>query len=352
MRALTRIIWLVLPALIASCSGHKDRFTLNGTTADIGNGIILAIGIDSRFDRFDTILIENGEFTYHCDIDTLTPIILLFQDGRREPVFADKGLKSSFLSDSIGRITVEGSMYDRQYREFIPAMMNDTTPEQIIQHIDSFISIYPFSEVTPYLIYRYCVMNDNISPEQSSSLIDRMSGQMKDNIFISEISPELSRRDISIKNIGNFQLNDTSHASYALGSLFEEDNTLLYVWASWDKASRQISDSLRAIEKRYAKKSLSIAGISIDTDRQRWITAISEDSVSWNQYNDPRGWNGKIMSNFKIKRLPYFILLDKTHDRIVIHGDDLNVIADEIRRSPDAKTDKAKKSNRTQRNKQ
>ena len=326
-----------MPALIVSCSGHSKMFILDGTTADIGNGVILVTGIDSRFDRFDTILIENGKFAYRCDVDTLTPVVLLFPDGKIEPVFADKSQKSCLFSDSIGKITVEGTIYDLQYREFIPAMQNDTTPEQILHHIDSFISIYPFSEVTPYLIFRYCVMDDAISLNLLSDLIDRMSGQMKDNVFISEVSAGLNRQNSGIRGIGNYPLNDTSYVSYAIGSLFEEDNTLLYVWASWDKASRQIADSLTAIGKRYAKKSFSIAGISIDTDRQRWMTAVREDSVSWNQYNDPKGWNGKIADYFKISRLPYFILLDKTHDNAVIYGNDLDEVVAKINLLPDTK---------------
>lgn len=349
MRALTRILWIVMPALIVSCSGHSKMFILDGTTADIGNGVILVTGIDSRFDRFDTILIENGKFAYRCDVDTLTPVVLLFPDGKIEPVFADKSQKSCLFSDSIGKITVEGTIYDLQYREFIPAMQNDTTPEQILHHIDSFISIYPFSEVTPYLIFRYCVMDDAISLNLLSDLIDRMSGQMKDNVFISEVSTGLNRQNSGIRGIGNYPLNDTSYVSYAIGSLFEEDNTLLYVWASWDKASRQIADSLTAIGKRYAKKSFSIAGISIDTDRQRWMTAVREDSVSWNQYNDPKGWNGKIADYFKISRLPYFILLDKTHDNAVIYGNDLDEVVAKINLLPDTKVKQGLKDKKNRR---
>ena len=330
MRGLTRIILLALPVLVASCSGHKDRFILRGTTADMQEGVILATGIDTRFDRIDTILIKKRKFTYKCELDTLTPILLLFQDGRMEPVFADKGEKYTLFSDSIGKITVNGSLYDQQYRNFIPAMMNDTAPEQILHHIDSFITLHPNSEVTPYLIYRYCVMEDNASMVTLSHIIDKLSGHMQENILISEISSGIGNLQLNARSIGKFSLRDTAFASYALGGLFEDDNVLLYVWSSWDKDSRQMTDSLTELAKRHSKESFSIAGISIDTDKERWKTAITEDSVSWAQYNDPAGWNSKIVNTLKIRQLPYFILLGKDHDKVLEHGSDLNAVAKKI----------------------
>ena len=133
---------LILPvilAVVAACSRKPYNFVLSGTVDGPAEDTILITGLDIRYDHLDTIFVHDGKFIYKCYIDTVTPLILLYKDGRDDVVFAEKGLKTQLHTDSIGSTDVDGGIYDRQYRELLPILADDDNTPSIINHIDSFI---------------------------------------------------------------------------------------------------------------------------------------------------------------------------------------------------------------------
>ena len=93
--------------LMASC-GHKNMFILQGTAQqDIDT--ILVTGLDSRFDRVDTIVCKDGKFLWKFRPDTVTALIMLLPDGRRHPVFAEKNVKAVMdIPSTAGLFNVTG----------------------------------------------------------------------------------------------------------------------------------------------------------------------------------------------------------------------------------------------------
>ena len=60
--------------LSVSCGRHKGEFVLHGTVQDDTDSI-LVVGLDSRFDRTDTIICNNGVFKWSFRPDTATALI-------------------------------------------------------------------------------------------------------------------------------------------------------------------------------------------------------------------------------------------------------------------------------------
>jgi hypothetical protein len=67
---------------------------------------------------------------------------------------------------------------------------------------------------------------------------------------------------------------------------------------------------LIAIKEKYKEHDFDILSISLDTDRQAWLQAIAEDSVTWRQANDFDGWDTGLAQRMQIDHLPANMLLN------------------------------------------
>ena len=76
---------------------------------------------------------------------------------------------------------------------------------------------------------------------------------------------------------------------------------------------------------KYKRKELSLAGISIDSNKENWKRIVIEDSLDYRQYIDAGGWQGPIASQFELRELPYYTLLGPQR-RIVDKGNSLESI--------------------------
>ena len=55
----------------------------------------------------------------------------------------------------------------------------------------------------------------------------------------------------------------------------------------------------------------SIMGVSLDTDRKKWISAIEKDSLNWTHVSDLNGWNNEAAKLYVVNAIPHSIIVDK-----------------------------------------
>lgn len=341
------IIASLLILLAVSCGRHKGMFVLQGTVLD-GTDTILVVGLDSRFTDVDTIFCHSGKFKWSFRPDTVTTLILLFPDGRQYPVFAEKDVESEIMiPESPGMFTISGGYCNESYQAFRMASANDSLMEQTAARIDSFITRDPFSEVTPFLIYDNMVRKYHAGQKEITSLINRMSGNMQDAPYLVSLKSEFEKDMPGNLYLDNNTLKDSVGGSYRLRDIGGTLNHMLVcVWASWmgDKGF-EARDTLKYFLHKYRERNLNAIDVSIDVEPRRWKEAIRHDTLSWFSYNDPAGWESKLITSTNIQTLPAFILLTGTK-RMVFRTSDIDEIDKELDRvlpKPEVKTQTDKK---------
>lgn len=299
-----------LALMAVSCNRNKGMFVLHGTVQD-GTDSILVIGLDSRFDRVDTLFCSNGGFRWSFRPDTVTTLILLLPDGRHYPVFAEKDVESFITVPSdTGLLNVTGGPCNESFGAFYLSALNDTSMLQTAARIDSFITRDPFSEVTPYLIYEYMVRRYHAREDDLEPLIKRMSGNMQDAPFLTALKMEFNKTLASNNYIDNYQVLDSAGYKYQFLDVGGKSNHLLVcVWASWmGQEGLKARDTLQYLFDKYRLRYFNVADVSIDVNPERWKAAISRDTVSWISYNDPTGWESKFIKSTDLQSAPAFIL--------------------------------------------
>jgi len=103
-------------------------------------------------------------------------------------------------------------------------------------------------------------------------------------------------------------------------------------WASWCLPCRQENVNLIKIYKRYRPKGLEIISVSIDDNKQAWLSAIGQDGCDWKNVSDLKGGQSEIAAEYCVKGIPCTFILDG-ENRIVaknLRGKDLEKKIDEM----------------------
>ena len=319
-------------------------FVLQGTVPE-GTDSILVVGLDSRFERIDTIVCSDGQFKWKFRPDTVTTLILVLPDGRRHPVFAEKGVESTItIPVDTGLFRVSGGKCNEAYQSFYIESRKDATMKQAAERIDSFITRDPFSEVTPYLIYDQMVQKYHADQQTVSKLILRMSGNMQDAPYLTSLKSEFKDEIPNNTYISVLSLADSVDNVFQFSNIGGTTNYLVVcVWASWtgNEGLKARRDMQRLLDS-YAGRKLNVIDISIDVNKERWKETVSKDTLDWFSYIDTEGWESRIIRNSNIQQLPVYILFSSVKKVIYRTSSILDLESELERTLPPLETPKEK----------
>ncbi|MCQ2083422.1 MAG: DUF4369 domain-containing protein [Bacteroidaceae bacterium] len=312
------VIALTCTLLLLTGCRNKDMFTLDGTVGSGSDDSILVVGLDNRFDRVDTIRPDGGKFEWSFRPDTATTLILLLPDGSEYPVFAERGIEARiFIPDAAdgGIPSVTGSIENESFHDFALKAADDDCFEQTAARIDSFIGNDPFSEVTPYIIYAYALKKWHAESQDVMNLVEKMSGIMQDTPFLTYLKPELKSDEPEINRyLNSMDVYDTAGVKYDFANVGDRNNFMLVcLWATWNgEAGIDARNDMDTLVDLFIGRHLDLADVSVDVNTKRWKQTIQHDTLKWYSYNDPSGWNSRLLNITSDFDLPVYIFLTET----------------------------------------
>jgi peroxiredoxin len=140
--------------------------------------------------------------------------------------------------------------------------------------------------------------------------------------------------DVNTKNgavAANFSLADKNGKRYSLGD-FKGKYVLIDFWASWCVPCRKENPNLIKAYNHYKDKGFTIAGLSMDSSKENWLTAVEQDKLPWLQLNDPKSTNGEAAETYGVKSLPSNFLIGPTGKIVArnLRGDALEIRLKEL----------------------
>lgn len=87
--------------------------------------------------------------------------------------------------------------------------------------------------------------------------------------------------------------------------------TMLEFWASWCPPCRAEIPHLRYLNKVISDKDFHIISISMDEKKTDWDKALVEEKMIWTQLCDNKGFKGPVTGHYKVRAIPFSIVLDK-----------------------------------------
>ena len=126
-------------------------------------------------------------------------------------------------------------------------------------------------------------------------------------------------------SLPDFQLKNNKETTINLASL-KGKTVLIDFWASWCAPCRLANKKLAPLYNQYKNESFEIVGISLDTDKMKWMNAIQKDKLTYEQLIDSKGFDAKSALLFGVEELPNSYLFDASGKLVAINPTEEEII--------------------------
>lgn len=289
--------------------------------------------------HIDSVTLKRGVFQFTGKTDEPVPAsLLLSRNGK--PIqwpydelmfYIDAGTLLINSRDSIKNAIVAGSTVNeefRQYNRLMASIQSGELPYQTLKHEAAavnrkFVIEHPASLISLTAI-RFMSNDADTLPVFDSLLVlfNGLDKQLQAGKKGQELYASLQkkRRLLPGMTAPDFLQPDSTGKPFSLSSL-RGRYVLLDFWASWCKPCRAANKELVKLYAKYQDKNFTMLGVSVDTKRDAWLKAVSDDQLPWLQLCDLQKDNAAAIL-YQIYGVPTTYLLDPSGTIIArnIHG--------------------------------
>ena len=168
----------------------------------------------------------------------------------------------------------------------------------------------PTDPVAHYVLYRY---KWAFGPCELRTMIDNIhhadSTLSTANLKLAEEYVEKQERVQAGQPIIDFTQNDADGNPVTLSQLAEGKLLLVDFWASWCPDCRKENPNVVAAYEKYHDQGFDVLGVSVDTEKEKWLAAIEKDGLTWTHVSDLQGWNNAAGALYAISFIPQNALI-------------------------------------------
>ena len=370
-KTFSSIITLIL---IVSCAKNDvPTFTIEGTITSTENNYVLLYqetDIERKVSTLiDTIFLDaQGKFKvefnlqphlYRLDLGNQKEVILAIDKGQHLIIHINAPDKDQIEKTVSGSIDTEKlwayeDFRDRSLDTLVQSVRREIKALKQIENPDSSkIDSLGNLEVTNYDIHIEELNNfvktrmgttiglyatsirwrgeENIA--LFDSLVSTFEKEHQDLDISSKLREKITRlQQTSIGGIAaNIAMKSASGATIQLSDI-NQQYTLIDFWASWCGPCRRESGSLNELYKKYNDKGFEIYGVSLDSNRDKWLAALEKDQRTWANVSSLEGFKTPAAFDYAVTALPDNYLIDAAGKIIAknIHGEELEVLLEEL----------------------
>jgi peroxiredoxin len=351
-----RILFLILAVVVFGCTkpGYKLTVTLTGAEGKA----ILEKREAGKFVGTDSADFKKGVAVL-SGVVVMPDMYFLSVAGKRAKmiVFLENSpISVNGKADSLNVATVTGSkVHDeftaiekkkekiyKEYREVYKQANDAKTAgdtvrskelmakvEEIYKGVgvieEDFVKNNPGSYAAPYFLQR-------ISYEKSAAELEKLLSTLDPKLASSQTIVALKDRVEKMKtvevgkNAPDFTQNDTLGNPVKLSDVYSKNEyTLVDFWASWCGPCRGENPNVVAVYNAYKDKGFGVFGVSLDRDKDKWLSAIEKDKLTWPHVSDLKYWENAAAKLYAVNSIPANFLLNKKGEIIGIglRGDKL-----------------------------
>ena len=340
---------LLIGALTAC---QSTTYQVNGTIEGAADGDTLFLTSDLQTGiPSDTIFVEDGKFHISGEADSVR-LCMIYSAKRNElnaPFFIEPGIISIQIKETPGASRVGGTKCNDEWQVLNDSVMsigkeinriaehiygNTVTPEEQQKGMEQ---IDRLNQRFSNIVIKTCEKNirnefgyflltyypdELIDIQSRSRLIKLLPEEMRkrEQIRVMEQSLEASAKTAEGATIPDFSRPAPDGTSLSIMSEVSQHRiTIIDFWASWCGPCRQEIPSVIELYKKYKDKGLGIVGVSLDNDKDEWLTAIKQLNMAWPQMSDQNDWGNSVAKLFNITSIPHTIVVDQ-QGKILRHG--------------------------------
>ena len=201
--------------------------------------------------------------------------------------------------------------------------------EAIQKDITDYTFAYPKSHPKSYisiLITEMMLNRGNLKINEIETIynsLDESLKKTKPGKTIKENIETIKKKETAQKNIAVGKIAPDFKAPNPEGKIVSlKENlgkvTLIDFWASWCPPCRKENPNVVALYNEFHNKGFNIISVSLDTDAEKWKTAIAKDKLTWAQISNLKEMKDPIAIQYGISQIPTTFLLDASGKIVAI----------------------------------
>lgn len=252
--------------------------------------------IEDKYDGFATVIVDDRPARVEVDFRTNkvvegSPLNKRFN----QYTLVEEGIEKEMeLHENDADLCIYDSLERR---------LGEVGWKSVIENLDNVIPVYFLA-----LNGQYCM----ISPEQLSECMGREYAftHHPDMKRVWQFYREMQKR-LPGQDFHDIELPDTVGNVRRLSEYIGRGRyVLLDFWASWCGPCLGSMSMMKKFAATYAGRGLQIIGISLDSDRGAWLSAIRRLNLPWVQLSDIKGWDSIGASVYGVCAIPETVIID------------------------------------------
>ena len=203
-------------------------------------------------------------------------------------------LQSHYSNLTQDKINEEDEKYDLVYLDVINENVKNETIKNALLYSNAKYGITYTENLKDFYTNFMAYSTDTVNNNEITKAFNKLKTTAK-----GELSPKFM-------NYENFKGGTTS--------LDDLKGKYVYidVWATWCGPCKREIPSLKKVEKQYHGKNIEFVSISVDVekDHEAWKKMVVEKELGGIQLYADKSWNSNFITDFSIKGIPRFILID------------------------------------------
>lgn len=290
----------------------KGNFELSGTTPEPGLYRL-------RFEQNQFILLSLYKSTTKVDgdwnkLDAYTVTGSESSDGLRQFLVTVREHLKDFNTMSVVLDTLQAKGNDSLYKEAKKDLQNMNL------QFTRFIEVYAdTTKHLPNALFAVQMLNPAVEKDYLQVFVQTLPKRFPNSVlakdFTSKVNqmfatPEQHATGIQVgATAPEIKLPDINGKEVALSS-FKGKYVLVDFWASWCGPCRGENPNVVAAFNKYKDKNFTVLGVSLDSDKDKWQTAINKDHLTWTHISDLKGWESVAARDYSVESIPSNFLID------------------------------------------
>lgn len=191
---------------------------------------------------------------------------------------------------------------EKEFTAAVDTLLNKARINQFVyRHITNYLidgfRKFGFDEVIDYIVTNYVIKDDICLDSKTGLSIQKRIDQNK-KLFLNAAAPDIalpdsSGRTVSLKDAG-------------------ASKVLVVFYASWCPHCQTMLPLIYDLYKNQKSKTVEVLAVSMDTDRDQWLSFVRKNKFDWLNVSDLKGWDGKTIGDYYIYATPTMFLLDQS----------------------------------------
>lgn len=337
---------LYLIAAVALLACNPKTYKIEGTLSNNDlNGVKVYISerIDRVWQNIDSTTINANKFIFEGKNNNARIAFIVFETTNGERIrqpFAFENAEITVAFDSLFTPRIAGSENNNVMQKYFDAKnsiyaesmayyaensTNDKSPIQqteFDQKMEEFqnqelaLNVQFANEHVNTLAGTYVFTSSfyTMPIQMKTEIAAAMNKKTRSNNRIKEIIENIEiEKNTSIGSIyTDIKLQQPDSTTTSLSQLVgKSDFVLVDFWASWCGPCIRSLPEIKELYDNYDRSKLEIFAVSLDSDKQAWISCIEKNQLKWHHVSDLQGWKSAGAKLYAVSSIPATVLIDK-----------------------------------------